>query len=398
MKIIGITTKLNFVTSGGSIGEIDLTYRTLQKLGHDLTVITAFSNANNMPEPLPYTVVEEQFTSSHLLGIMWQCYRLLKTYEAQADVFHLDGQVFLYGAGLYRRLGGRIPISTYFNRELSSWPENVSSFSSAKHDPWWRRIKKKLRWYVEKYLGIPLANAIDWMSFASPVLQKAYENFGLKTANKAMILGDPLDYKKLMEEQGLTEMTYQQRNKSAGVLVLFYSGRMTPGKGFDFLLKAFAQLRHKERFHLILGGKGQEEQNIRQMAKDLELEPYVEFPGWVTKSQVYENFKRTDIFIHARWRTELTSVTLLEAMTFGLPSVLPGGGGIKWVAKDSALYYTDIDYHDLARQIERLGDDFNLRSKISRNCYVRLAEDEMNHELTIAQLAAGMERIIKQEK
>ena len=393
MKIVALTSKLNFRYGGGSIGETDLIFRSLQQLGHELKVVTAFSNKNDIPHPLPYELSCEQITSPGRLGVTWQSYKLFKKYEDCAEIFHIDGQVFLYGAGLYRRLGGKVPVSTYFNRESTAWPESISTFFCVKKKSWFRRLKKRVRWLIEKYLGMPIANAIDLLAFASPLLQEAYDNFGLKTADKSIIIGDPLDYKKLMAEQNIDETAYGRRNKRNGPFILFYSGRMVSGKGFDFLLKAFAELRDKKQFRLILGGDGPEKIQLQQLAKNLAIESCVEFPGWIPKDQVYKILERTDIFIHARWRTELTSVVLVEAMTFGLPSVLPGGGGIEWVAKNSALYYKDTDYHDLARKIEKLSQDFKLRADLSRQCYVRLAEDELNHEKNIAELARRMENL-----
>ncbi len=60
MKIYFITSKLNFLTAGGSIGEFDLIYRTLQKAGNDIKVITLYSQANKVISELPYEIIEEK--------------------------------------------------------------------------------------------------------------------------------------------------------------------------------------------------------------------------------------------------------------------------------------------------------------------------------------------------
>ena len=103
-------------------------------------------------------------------------------------------------------------------------------------------------------------------------------------------------------------------------------------------------------------------------------------PGWVTRKQIFESFKRADIFILPRWRTDLTMMALMDALTFGIPSIVPKGGGMEWVAGKSALCFKDKDTDDLAEKIEKLGNDYNLREELSRNCYRRLADDEMNYE------------------
>lgn len=383
MRIFFITPKINFKNIGGSLIEYDLMIRTLIKLGNQVTVVTAFSYANAMTESLSYKIIEENITSRRLLGIQKGVFKILRKYSSQADFFYVDGQVFLYGAGLYRKLGGKVPVSAYFNRELVCWPDGEANFLY-QNSNFFIKIKKITRFYVEKYIGTPIANSIDLMLFTNPYLQKSYENFGLKPkSNDALIFGDPVDYAKYMEDQGITKDSYIKRNKTSGKLNIFYSSRMVPGKGFDLLITAFSKVRNKEKFSLILGGTGPEEPRIIKMIRNYHLEPYIELFGWVSRDILYGYLKRADIFIQPRWRTDLTSMSLIDAMAFGIPSITPGGGGLEWDAKNSALYFKDGDSDDLARKIEQLGNNPELRVKLSKACYDRLSEDEMNHEKQI---------------
>ncbi|MEK7084481.1 MAG: glycosyltransferase [Patescibacteria group bacterium] len=392
MRIYFLTSKLNFTTAGASVTELDLLARTLQGLGHTVTVVTAFSHRNDHSVAVPYSVIEEQINAPRLIPLQWSAYQLLKKHAATADFFHIDGHLFLYGAGLYRVRGGRVPVAAFFNRELSSWPENKSSLFPHPPERLLRRLKQCLRHLVEKFLFMPLANRIDLCAFTNPFLQQAYADFGLRRPTR-FIMGDPFDYQTSMHTYGITEDQYLKRNKTKGPIVLFYSSRMAPGKGFDLLLKAFAEVKNKEQFRLVLGGDGPEEPLIRAMIRDLSLEPYVSLPGWMSKEQLYNYLKQTDIFVQARWRTDMTSYSLLDAMAFGLPSILPAGGGLQWDAQDSAVYFTDGDYKELARRIEELGANPKRRADLSRNCYQRLKQDEMNYELKAKELVAAMEKI-----
>ncbi len=394
MNIFFITSKLNFQTAGGSVEEFDLMIRTLQKWGNQVTVVTAFSQGNDWTAPLPYPVIEEKIIAAGLLRIQWGIYRILKKYSAQADVFHLDGHLFLYGAGLYRRLGGKVPVSAFFNRELSSWPENRSIFFPHAPEPALLRLKKKIRWLMEKYFGMPLANGIDVWSTISPQFKKKYEEFGLKSNEHTQVIGDPIDFKRIIAENVLTEDTYSRRNKEHGPFLIFYSSRMAPGKGFDMLLKGFSKVKNKDDFRLILGGSGPEEALVNNMIKELDLEKYVELPGWMSKEQLFNYHRRADIFIQADWMVFGTSISLLYAMAFGLPCILPGGGGLEWVANDCAIYFKNHDPEDLAKKIEQLGNDAALRAKLSRNCYRRLATDGFDFEKQIGKLYEGLKQIV----
>lgn len=394
MKIYFITPKLDFVNSGGSVEEFDLMIRTLIELGNEVTVVTLFSRANNIPEPLPYPLIQENATAQGLFGTQAAIFKILRKYESRADIFQLDGHFFLYGAGLYRRLGGKVPVSAFFNRELNSWPEYVSPFFPARKDTILKKIKRTVRYFLEKYPGMRIANSMDFFSFTCPMIRDMYERFGLRKDEKSFVLGDPMDYKKIMAENGLSEDSYVKRNKHEGPFIIFYSSRMAPAKGFDVLLEGFSRVKNKNNFYLILGGCGPEEKYVRQKIKDLKLEPYVELPGWVPKNELYELHKKADIYIQADWIPYITAMSVQSALIFGLPCIVPGGIGLEWVAGPAALNFEYRNPDDLALKIEQLAADRELRAKLSQNCYIRLAEDEMNHEYQIRRLDRAMKDIL----
>ena len=394
MKIVFITSKLNFVSSGGSVEEIDLIIRTLQKMGNDVVVVTAHSGANDMPEPVPYKVIEENIGTNSYIGLQKNIIKLIKKYSGEADILHIDAHLFVYGAGIYRLLGGKTPIVAFFNQYLTCWPQYQSSFFPQPKVSVLKKIKAKIRMYLEKYIGMPLANRVDLFSFVSPTLRKMYEDFGIRKKVKDVVIGDPIDFKKIMRDGNVDENSYCNRVSDKKPIILFFSSRMTPGKGFDMLIKAFSRLGDKNKFKLILGGDGPEEKNVHSMVRDLGLQDYVEIPGWVSKAQLYDYYRTADIFIQADWWPAGTSISLIYALAFGVPSILPGGGGLQWNAKNGALYFKYRDYNELAQKIEQLGNDVELRKKLSRNCYARLHEDEMNHKIQIDKLDKAMKEIV----
>jgi glycosyltransferase involved in cell wall biosynthesis len=243
-----------------------------------------------------------------------------------------------------------------------------------------------------------LARRIDLRSFISPMYQKMYENFGLHNNGHMLVLGDPIDFPKLMRENNTTEHSYRDRIKKTGPLLLFFSSRMAPGKGFDLILAAFAKVKNKDNFRLVLGGSGPEEEKIHQMAKDLGIAQFIEFPGWMERSQLFEFYKKADIYIQVGWRPEGTSISLLYAMAFGLPSIVPNGSGMAWQAQHSALTAANGDHEGLARQIERLGRDSALRKELSKNCYARINDEQLDHKKAIATWFGEMKKIKEYEK
>lgn len=399
MKIFVITPKLDFLTAGGTTDEYDLTYRTLLGLGHEVTVITTCPRANNIPFELPYKVLGEDINSHKMIGIQKGVYKILKKYSDRAEAYFVDGQVFLYGAGFYRLTGGKVPVAAYFNRELTAWPGNVSYLFPHKKDSFLKQLKKRARFYFERFVLMPLTHKLDIIGFANACLTENYRKFGMRIDDRCFIFGDPFDYRGLMKKHNIHEDTYRQRNKTHGPFTIFYSSKMAPGKGFDLLLTAFSRLKNKEDFRLVLGGDGQEEKLVHKMVHDLRLEPFVELPGWMTKDELYRRFGQADMFIQARWRNDLTSMSLMTAILFGLPSILPGGGGLEWLAGGRcALYFKDNDIDDLTKKIEELAKDRELRERLSRECYVRMDEPELNHISRIGELEKRMRAAVEKVK
>ena len=396
MRIVFLTSKLNFETSGGSIEEIDFIIKELQSLGNEVTVVTVFSRNNKIPAPLPYKVIEENVRANGLLGIQAAGFKLLRKYENQADFFHIDAHLFMYGAGLYKLLGGKVPIAAFFNMYLICWPQWISSLLPQPKENIFTKIKKSVRWRAEKYVGMPLANQINLFSFVSPTLRAMYEDFGIRHSNNDLVIGDPIDFQKIRRENGIIGDSYIKRNKTSGPITIFFSSRMTPGKGFDILLKGFSKIKNKDNFKLILGGTGSEEKMLHKFSKDIGVSKWVTFTGWVSKEQLYNFYKTADIFIQADWWPAGTSISLIYALAFGVPSILPAGGGLQWNAGKGALYFKYRDTDDLARKIEQLGSNPELRAELSRQCALRLADKDFDYKAHIQNLNSALLILCKQ--
>ncbi len=96
-------------------------------------------------------------------------------------------------------------------------------------------------------------------------------------------------------------------------------GRLVPQKGFDLLLRAFAQCAATySDWTLRLLGEGAEEKNLRALASELGIGDQVEFAGLVRNAHVV--LHRADLFVLSS-RFEGMPNALLEAMACGLPVV-----------------------------------------------------------------------------
>ncbi len=383
MRIILITSKLNLETAGGSVVDLHFKAKRLVELGHQVTVVTAFSRANKISEHLPYIVKEEDVSTAYFVSLQYKIFKLLRKYEQDADVFYIDGNSFLYGGGMFRWLGGKISVVAFFNVKLSCWSDTKDNYK--KKQTIMAKTKRKVRLLLEKYIGIIIANKLDAFIFTTPMVEKLYLDFGFKKS-KSNIIPDFVNTQEIINKQHKDIKLHHQSSETINILC---SGRMIIEKGFDLVIKAFATLNNKERFRIIISGDGPDRERLQRMANDLGLQLYISFPGWVDKEELEKFFQQAHIFILPKWWIEYTSVLLIESMGYSLPCIVPAGGGLEWLAEKGGLTFTKDDSASLARRIEELGNNSELRIDLAKNILAKAIE------LDYKKLVVKMEKIIR---
>lgn len=127
-------------------------------------------------------------------------------------------------------------------------------------------------------------------------------------------------------------------------------GRFAPQKGFDLLLQAFASLS-PEQFQLSLGGYGQDEQSIDDLAKDL---PHVKLLGAINDVPAF--LAECDVIVvSSRW--EPWGLVCLEAKAAGKPVVVFAIDGLKEQVQDCGLLVTPNDANKLTEAIASLPEN-----------------------------------------
>jgi len=87
MKIFFVTSKLkNPNTAAGSVIELDYMMKELMRLGNEVTAVTVFSKTNDLTEPPPYKLIEENINSVKLFPIQWAIFKILRKYEKDCDI------------------------------------------------------------------------------------------------------------------------------------------------------------------------------------------------------------------------------------------------------------------------------------------------------------------------
>ncbi len=100
--------------------------------------------------------------------------------------------------------------------------------------------------------------------------------------------------------------------------VVLGCGNLTGRKDYASLLRAFAALLQYRHARLIVLGRGPDRAALVDLARDLNIERYVDFPGFVANPIPW--MKKASVFAHtARW--EGLGIVLVEALACGMPIV-----------------------------------------------------------------------------
>jgi len=129
---------------------------------------------------------------------------------------------------------------------------------------------------------------------------------------------------------------------------------LVPEKGHVLLLRAFADLRAQfPQCVLLLAGEGREQANLQALVRQLHLEDFVKFPGFV--SDVESVYAATDLFVFPSHQEPL-ACAMLSAMAHGLPVVAFARGGNPEAVEDgkNGLLVKELDPSALAAAIARL--------------------------------------------
>jgi glycosyltransferase involved in cell wall biosynthesis len=219
-------------------------------------------------------------------------------------------------------------------------------------------------------------------SFLSRLLSK----FVLRNADVAIALTE--DMKKKMQNicdreilvipNGIDLKNFQDLppkhsiRKSLGIgindEVILFVGRFRPEKGLKYLIYAMQIIKQKNvSARLMLVGEGPEENNLRQLVHQLNLNS-VTFVGQIANEKVPQFMMAADIFMLPSLSEGLPNV-VLEAMASGLPIVASKVGGLPEIIIEgiNGFLVEPKNAEQIAEKVILLQSNDELRENISKN-------------------------------
>ena len=147
---------------------------------------------------------------------------------------------------------------------------------------------------------------------------------------------------------------------------IFTIARLTWKKRIDLILRALALLRNEGRsINLVIGGDGEEKNNLLKLTRTLNLESQVRFTGALSDEEVRQYMARARAVVFPSFNEPFGQVPV-EAMACGTPVVASDSGGPKETVLDgkTGYHFKTNDAASLAEKI-RLVMDNNLMPEMA---------------------------------
>jgi len=135
---------------------------------------------------------------------------------------------------------------------------------------------------------------------------------------------------------------------------ILYLGALSREKRVDLLIKAFSYVERKRKdWSLWIGGRGSEEEHLRELARKLRLKR-VRFLGYVPERDLARTYSSASVFVLPS-PAEPFGIVLLEAMACETPVIVSDSGGPKEIiTPECGLTFRANCVRDLARLLLRL--------------------------------------------
>jgi len=220
---------------------------------------------------------------------------------------------------------------------------------------------KKLFWWCDPFLKITRRKADVIITMNSEV-KKTLNGY----QNKSVVMPSVAS----VRDQGHTN------GKDVHKFTVLSAGRFVPLKGFDIVIRSFAYAYHhhfseqqKSNAQLILIGKGDQENFLRELVKEEGIEASVKFISWLPKDELAHYYRHASVFFFPSH--EGAGMVVAEAMNYALPVLcFDNSGPGQLVHPESML---KVPYHsyksavlNFAEKLHRLNTHPSFREKESQ--------------------------------
>jgi glycosyltransferase involved in cell wall biosynthesis len=148
------------------------------------------------------------------------------------------------------------------------------------------------------------------------VINDAFRDAPLLRAHTPLFTPPPLDQRQFKPDGPDVRAQY---GIAADEVVFAAIGKMSPGRGFEDVLRSFALIRgRQERARLLLIGQGEQRAALETMSRELRVDGSIVWAGY-HEDDLAEHYRAADVLLFAATGSDQGHRAVIEAMGCGVP-------------------------------------------------------------------------------
>lgn len=209
---------------------------------------------------------------------------------------------------------------------------------------------------------------------------ESYKEIQIERANKNP--ADVFVVRNGPNQMRMTPAAPSARLKGMNKSILCYVGSLNPQDGVDYLLRSLRHLLHglkRSDFYCVIMGNGDSLQDLRDLARNLQLNGCVELTGFISDEELQANLAAADICVDPDPSSPLNDVStwikVMEYMASAKPIVSFDLKETRFSARDAAIYVEPNSEPEFAKAIAQLMDQPELQKKMGTYGRCRVEEE-----------------------
>lgn len=179
---------------------------------------------------------------------------------------------------------------------------------------------------------------------------------------------------------------------------ILFLGVLIKRKGVEDLIRAVSLLKENDKLgnlHFVIAGTGAEEEHLKKLANEQQVEQWIEFAGWTDGAAKEKYLKESQALVLPSYNEGLP-IAVLEAISYGLPIIATDVGDMTAAVKNgqNGFLIQPGDIQGLSEKIVQLCSDKESYTKMSCESK-KIASEDFSDEKYFEQIRNCYQEALK---
>lgn len=212
-----------------------------------------------------------------------------------------------------------------------------------------------------------------------------------------LALSNGIDLEAFQQPSKEDRQKLQKKYNLPLVPVILYIGRLDKEKKVNILIEALQYIKKSQPFHVLIEGKGQQMENLKNLAQKLGLQNKISFMGYIEEKELSTLYSLATVFVMPS-TAELQSLVTMEAMALGLPVIGAQAGALPYLIKPdkNGFLFEPDNPADLGQKLQQLLENPHLQKQMGKESLELIKEHDINN--IIEKMESLYTKIINENK